>query len=149
VSQTPQRWRVIGIGSPTVGDDLGWQVVEALQRQIDSPHAAVEWLLLDRPGAALMGYMTDVDGVILFDSLLAPLPATIRRLRLNQLDDTIGRSSHGVGVAVTLQLAAQLGLLPRWWRLFGVVAPFDAQGTALTAVAQRLRRLWVCERWHD
>ena len=110
-----RRIKLIGVGSPVAGDDLGWRFVEALARENLAglwPGAAVECLILDRPGSLLLQAWRDCDLALLFDA--APeLDAPWRELSLAELRQA-GRAagSHGFGVAEAVALATRLGCLP-------------------------------------
>jgi len=105
--------RVIGIGSPFCNDDVGWRVIEHLQRRIDVPRH-VDLVTADRPGINLLHLLQHAQRIILVDALLeADRHGEI--LILDQSKISIPEklySSHDIGVAGTLQLAARLEMLP-------------------------------------
>ena len=109
------RIKLIGVGSPVAGDDLGWCFVEALAGEDLSglwPGAEVECLTLDRPGSLLLQAWRDCDLAVLFDA--APeLDEPWRELSSEELL-RVQRpaSSHGFGVAEAMALATRLGCLP-------------------------------------
>lgn len=126
--RTPAPWRIIGIGSPVVGDDLGWRAIEALREAGMGRHA--ELLSLDRPGTVLLDYL-DPDGrVILIDAMEAGLfPGNIRELELDDLiSNALAPSSHDFGVAETLALAQAVGSLPQCLHLLGLQMPAGPVG---------------------
>jgi hydrogenase maturation protease len=116
----PSPWRIIGIGSPVAGDDLGWLAIEWLREAGFGRRA--ELLTLDRPGTALLDHLQPDTHVILIDAMDADLASgTVREL---PLADLIVRarppSSHGLGVAETLALARALGTLPQRLHIIGI-----------------------------
>ncbi|TVP87065.1 MAG: hydrogenase maturation protease [Thioalkalivibrio sp.] len=113
-------WRIIGIGSPAAGDDLGWLAIDWLRSAGLDRHA--ELLTLDRPGPALLDHLQPDARVVLIDAMEAGLPAgTLREL---VLDDLLAHahppSSHHLGLAETLALAQALGALPGHLHLLGI-----------------------------
>ena len=128
-----RRWRIIGVGSPVTGDDLGWRAIEALRDAGLDRYA--ELLVLDRPGPALLEYLQPDGAVILIDAMEAGLPpGSLRELAL---EDLIGKaqapSSHDLGVAETLALARALGSLPQCLYLLGLQAYVAPEGRAWIA----------------
>lgn len=114
------QWRIIGVGSPVAGDDLGWVAIEALRAA--GLAGAHELLTLDRPGAALIEHLTPGAHVILLDAMQAERPpGSVREL---DLEDLIARahppSSHHLGLAETLALAQALGEWPQRLHLLGI-----------------------------
>ncbi len=116
------RVRVIGVGSPVAGDTIGMQLVEQLREDVRwQQREEIEWLVLERPGAALLHYFEDVETVCLVDALAGAQGD--RPLRLT-LDDLLAEnapiSSHHLGVSETLQLASVLQQLPPRLFIYGV-----------------------------
>jgi len=116
----PASWRIIGIGSPVAGDDLGWLAIDWLRSAGFDRHA--ELLALDRPGPALLDYLQPDARVVLIDAMDAGLLAgTLREL---VLDDLLAHarppSTHDLGLAETLALAKALGVLPMRLHLIGI-----------------------------
>jgi hydrogenase maturation protease len=116
--------RILGIGSPFGADRLGWHAVELLQR-LRSP----DWELikLDRPGSDLIRYIEHQQDVVILDAVQAgQTPGRAMRLEMEDLRLAACRtSSHGLGVADALEMAAQLGLLPQRLLLIGLEAGAD------------------------
>lgn len=107
--------RIIGVGSPFGADRLGWEAACYLEQQLPSLYPALELSteLLDRPGAVLLEYLRPGEGMILLiDAVeaLAGLPE-VASYSLDELVEQPGVSSHGFGVAETLQLGQSIGLL--------------------------------------
>lgn len=142
----PTTWRIIGIGSPVAGDDLGWLAIDWLRNAGFDRDA--ELLTLDRPGPALVEYLRPDVRVILIDAMDAGLPpGSVRELAP---DDVIIRagapSSHHLGLAETLALARALGGLPRYLFVIGIqmgadIAGRDGQREAFSALSARVRRM--------
>jgi len=103
---------IIGLGSPFGDDRVGWRVAEALAAILSPAQARI--LSLDRPGPALLEELAGEAPVILIDAAATDDPAGTPY----RLDDSAGASaaetvsSHGLGLAQTLQLGRALGLLP-------------------------------------
>jgi len=117
---------VIGVGSPSGDDWLGWELAERLR----SSDALARWgdrvsiSLHDRPGAALLQAWRGSGLVVLLDAVRSgAVPGTPHRLDTEQLR---GRprllSTHGFGVAEAIQLAAALDALPDAMLFFGIEA---------------------------
>jgi len=106
--------RVIGIGSPFGEDQLGWKVIEKLQKKYSEDIQKQNRLLflsLDRPGPALLEYMKDAERIILVDALKNSEQAgQVQRLSLDDMEqfNPTTLSSHGIGIAETLKLAKAL-----------------------------------------
>lgn len=135
-----RRWRVIGVGSPVAGDDLGWRAIDALRDAGFDRHA--ELLSLDRPGPALLDHFESADQVILIDAMEAGLPpGSLRDLTLDDLL-SVARppSSHDLGLAESLALARALGSLPRVLRVLGIQRGDGSQraGAGLDRALQRV-----------
>jgi len=119
-SPLADRWHIIGVGSPVVGDDFGWLAIDALR--VAGLADAHELRTLDRPGAALIEHLIPGARVILLDAMEAGLPpGSVREL---DLEDLIARahppSSHQLGLAETLALARALGEWPKRLHLLGI-----------------------------
>jgi hydrogenase maturation protease len=117
---SPASWRIIGIGSPVAGDDLGWLAIGWLHHARLDRHA--DLVTLDRPGTALLDHMQPGSQVILIDAMDADLaPGTILELPLEDLIITARPpSSHEFGLAETLALAKALGTLPHRCHVIGI-----------------------------
>jgi len=126
MSGATKRLRIIGIGSPFTEDRLGLQAVERLQHEsfFFSPSLELEFLMLDRPGSGLIGYLESAEAVILIDAMQSGQAAgTVQRLEPSELISRGGMAStHQMGVAETLALADALGALPDPLRIYGIEA---------------------------
>jgi hydrogenase maturation protease len=118
------RVKIIGIGSPFGDDRLGWVAAESLR---DSPaiQAAadrIEVSILDGPGNELIAQWHDADTVIVIDAVRSgTMPGTVHCLDANTIDDDVELlSSHGFGLASTLDLARSLGELPHHTYVCGI-----------------------------
>ncbi len=138
--------RIIGIGSPFGADRAGWLAVARLAARNDWPRP-VEWRTLDRPGTALLDHLSGADHVILIDALLDGGAGTVRRLQPSELKRTAPLSSHGAGVAETLDLGRTLGLLPPRLDILGIPVA-GIEDPALpdeSALAECLRQLLAAD----
>jgi len=136
--------RVLGIGSPIAGDDLGWRLAEALERLgllRYFPTGMVHINLCDRPGSLLLPAMRGARLVILLDAMRSGAPpGTVRRLDMLELDDSTGLlSSHGFGVAETLALGRALEDLPPRVLIYGIET---GQATSLPPLGDLVTLLW-------
>lgn len=140
----PVRWRVIGIGSPVIGDGVGWDAIAVLRA--DGLDGKVELIALDRPGPGLIALLEPGHGVILIDAMHSGLPAgSVREIATDELlSGTRMPSTHDLGVAESLLLAEALGQMPARLHLIGVESSSGAGGwreQALREVVERVRGL--------
>lgn len=128
--------RIIGIGSPVSGDTIGIEAVERLQQDASwQGRDDIEWLALERPGAALLHYFSGIETVCLLDALDRP-QAGVQRIYPTELLSRSGSiSSHDFGVAEALLLAERLGQLPPRLIIYGIALP---QGSAAQGWYQTL-----------
>ena len=134
--------RVIGIGSPMAGDTVGIEAVGLLQQDaLWQGRSDIEWLALERPGAALLHYFAGVDMVCLIDALDHPQAGVHRIVPAELMAQASGLSSHDFGVAEALLLAERLGQLPPRLLILGIALASGggAQGwyPALSALLQQ------------
>lgn len=135
---------IIGIGSPFGDDRLGWVAAEALQHSsvlaaVDAGPIVISFL--DRPGAMLIAHWHDADNVIVIDAVQSGAPpGTRHRFDFKDLAASgAPTSSHGFGVASTLELARVLGNLPPRLLLRGIeMDPSNSDLDLSTAVARAL-----------
>ncbi len=110
-----EKIKVIGIGSPFGGDQLGWKVIKRLQKKYSENIAKQKHLVflsLDRPGPALLEHFKGAGRVILIDALTgSEQPGQVQRLTLEDIErfKPAAISSHGFGIGETLKLAKALG----------------------------------------
>ncbi len=146
------RLRIIGVGSPSGDDQVGWLTIDALIESGLGSDGDVSLDKLDRPGAHLISLLEGSEWVILVDAMSSNThPGSIRRF--DQLDwpgYSQGLSGHGLGVLDALQLARELGSLPARLDLYGVeigsVRPHDAPGPGMLEAARALARIILDER---
>lgn len=113
--------RILCIGSPSEPDNLGFLAAHTLMGHFNP--ALVEVLALDRPGARLIEHMRGADTVILVDAVKSGAkPGTLHRLEGRTLDGLVAHhtSSHGFGLAETLNLAEKMGELPPHLKFVGL-----------------------------
>ena len=147
--------RIIGIGSPLGEDAVG---LEAARQLALDPPAGTEVVAADRPGAGLIDLFDGAEAVILIDAVCSGSPCgTVHDLDLRDLADAPLRpvSSHDLGVAEAVRLAAALGRLPARSRLLGIEVRPDrspdpsqvstAVKAALDRVVKRARE-WAADR---
>ncbi len=143
--------RIIGVGSPLMGDDgLGIVAAERLAA-MDWP-AGVEVVDGGTGGLTLLDLLAGARGVILLDAVaMGAAPGTLRRFAAADLADlpaqAPGLSLHGGGLGEVLALARELGELPPLV-LFGVEpASVELRIGLSPAVAAALEDLLaaVCE----
>jgi hydrogenase maturation protease len=114
--------RVLAVGSPHGDDRAGWEVVGRLRREVPGVDAAAI-----RDPVSVLHHLAGCTGLVVVDACRSGAPpGTVRRLAWPDagLDGRGGHSTHGLGLAGALDLAAVLGRLPPRVILFGV----EAQG---------------------
>jgi len=118
--------RIIGIGSPFGDDQLGWHIVDALERDSCLPASwqSIYFIKADRPGINLLELMRDGDTVIIVDAMKSGAPAgTVRRFAASEIEEMNAPvSSHGFGVAAVLAMARALDQLPERLFIYGIEA---------------------------
>jgi hydrogenase maturation protease len=117
--------QVLGIGSPYGNDRVGWYVAEQLRQ---TP-ALTPWLndrltitVLDRPGVTLLDYFATGNHVIIVDAMLGQGEVgTIEQFDRYSLPSwRTPMSTHAMGLADTVQLAAALDTLPERLLIYGI-----------------------------
>jgi hydrogenase maturation protease len=120
--------RIIGVGSP-LGDDAAGLV--AARRMAAAPPPGCEVVEADRPGAGLIDLLDGAAAVIIIDAVRSgSAPGAIHDLDLREIGGLGGApvSSHDLGVAAALTLAARLGRAPVRGRLVGIEAASSGRG---------------------
>lgn len=118
--------RIIGVGSPFGQDQLGLQVIDALETGhllAPFPSSLISLLRSDRPGAALLELFEGAASVILIDAFSVPdnQTAYVRWLDSRELlHEAAVFSSHNFGISEALQLGRVLGELPERLRILGI-----------------------------
>ena len=135
--------RIIGVGSPFGQDRYGWQAVDAL-RDSDLlqhyPDGLVSLHRCDRPGMDLLNVMRGADGVIIIDAVQsAAVPGTLHCLDARDpIVESELLSTHGFGVAATLELGRALGELPQYIRI--VAIEMDPECASCTPLSSALTK---------
>ncbi|MEM9243244.1 MAG: hydrogenase maturation protease [Pseudomonadota bacterium] len=127
-----QLIKLIGVGSPQLNDDIGWQIADScrqasiLQPYLKQKHIQV--ITLDRPGTRLLPLIADASMVILFDAVIGEEPLTVIRAEdIAIYHQTELLSTHGFGLAETMRLAQALNQLPEKVIFYGIsVDPWQA-----------------------
>lgn len=138
-------WRVIGVGSPSGDDQVGWRVVELLQREPRDAGRQWETCICRNPAVELMPQLQDVAGVVLVDAQrTGEIPGTVCRYEDGAaLVQGHLFSSHGLGVADVLRLADALGTLPQPLIVYGIeaaaCAPLSDLSPTVSAVLPMVR----------
>ncbi len=131
------RVRVLGVGSPSGDDTVGWMVVEALQKSSLPARlrriVELEPVALDRPGMELVRHLSDVDLVIVVDAVVGKAPpGTIERIETHELQSDFPMlSCHGFGVAGALDLARTLGTYSADVVVLGIHIPSPRAGASI------------------
>ncbi len=132
--------RIIGCGSAERGDDEAGLLVARRLRALGVP-------ALELPGEAwaLLQAWSGSDDVIVVDAVATGAAAgTVSAWegRPSGLVRGAGVSSHGLGLAVALDLARVLGRLPRRLRIYGIEGErFERGGKASPAVRQAVEEV--------
>jgi len=126
---------VIGVGNRLRGDDgAGPAVIQHLQHRLPP---SVMTLQLDSDGVSLMEAWRDFERVILVDAACSgAVPGFIHRFDVSQSELPRGLfhySSHLFGVAEAVELARQLGRLPKRLVVYGIEGAGFAYGEGLSA----------------
>jgi len=127
------RVRIIGVGSWSGDDRIGWDAIEAIEASgvlQRFPRGSVEAVRCERP-AGLLALANGAPALILIDAMRSGAAAgTVRRLATDELATGLGgMSSHGLGVAEWIALARALDLLPPAVLVYGIEAPSSAPAT--------------------
>lgn len=117
--------RVLGIGSPFGDDQLGWNVINILQKydnlkKINSDK--LQLICCDRPGMSLLELMRDASTVFLIDAVKTGAePGTLHRFK-NQAIEVVDTplSSHAFGIADAIKMGHALHDLPLNVFLYGI-----------------------------
>ncbi|ARB93718.1 hydrogenase maturation protease [Legionella longbeachae] len=117
--------KVLGIGSPFGDDQAGWEVAEALKRQLAactaiSAHVHIE--RIDHPGIRLVELLRTSDTVFLIDAVRSNSTlGTIHQFTNEDIVDSAPKfSTHNIGVLQALQIASALNELPNHLLFYGI-----------------------------
>ncbi len=140
----PRPLRVVGLGSHSGDDALGWLVVEQLQQAIREGGIEFHCVL---GGQGLLDAMDGKGTLVLIDAVgAAGVPGTVHRLDgfEGRLDVLRPATTHGFGAAAALELAAAVGLLPPRVVVFGMevadVSPREGLSPMVAAALPELVR---------
>lgn len=115
---------IVCIGSPFGSDSVGLRLGDLLQQRKDNMQIPVglQILTYDRPGMNLLPVLENADCVVIIDAVLSPCcPGEVMQLQVEALLQSGPRlSSHEIGVAQVLAMAAMLNQMPRTLYLFGI-----------------------------
>lgn len=116
---------ILGIGSPFGDDRLGWETVHLLKQQPNILKLIPQILCLetcDRPAVRMLHKLTQVKIAILIDAVKSEAPLGSLHLFSHEaiMPTTHPVSSHGWGLAESLKLAKELGILPETTVLYGI-----------------------------
>ena len=130
---------VVGIGSPFQDDQIAWEVVKRLEKQMTLQKYSLhqlQFLCTDRPGLGLLELIRDAKAVFLIDAIKTNTNAPIGTLHCLQHEAlegvTSAYSSHAFGVAEAMKLGKVLGCLPEKVVLYGVEMGEVSAGFALS-----------------
>ncbi len=130
----PVRRLVVGVGNPDRGDDgIGLLIARMLRDRLPADVRIEE----RRGGAAeLIDLLREADEAILVDAMVSGAPTgTVRRFDCvagEVVPGPRGASSHGLGVAEAVGLAAALSCLPRVCVVYGVEAAEFSPGADMS-----------------
>ena len=132
------RTVVIGVGNPLCGDDGAGQAVIWSLRAAGVP-AGVELVETDGDPATLIELWRGREVALVVDAVRSgAAPGSIHRLELPGMASVPpGTSSHGLGLAEAVGIAAALGRLPRRLIVFGIEAEGCELGAALSVPVAR------------
>ena len=110
---------VVGLGSPHGDDQVGWRVIELLQRQENLPAKAI----VVREGSDLVTNLEGCRRLIIIDACRSGSQiGSITQLRWPdpQIVEDSHRSMHGMTASQAMRLAEQLGRVPASVEVFAV-----------------------------
>ncbi len=110
---------LVGVGSPSGDDRLGWLVARQIQRR----GVANTLVRCARAPADLLDWLADVDRLVICDACHGGgLPGSWRRFDwpTSLIDEVTFGGTHDMSLAGTLALAEQLGLLPKQTTIWGL-----------------------------
>ena len=144
---------VIGLGLPQGDDQLGWELVRLLEKEV-SVDESLRLFTCATPGGEVLECWKDAELAILVDAVRSDAPpGTVRRIALHpqpdlpELESVRTLTSHSLDLRELIALAAALDQLPPHVVLFGVemgaYAPFEPLSatvcTALPGLAYAVR----------
>ena len=132
--------RIIGIGAPFGDDAIGLEVAQILANQAPP---GCEVVAADRPGVGLIDLLEGLKAALLIDAVRSgAAPGTIHEFSFAELAQHGGHfvSSHGFGVAASVQLAAKLGRAPASGGMLGIEIAADRSGARYSSLSPSARR---------
>jgi hydrogenase maturation protease len=143
---TRRHPRIIGLGNALRGDDAVGLVVAQRVREL-LPGADI--LELSGEPAELLDALGDgVEHVVLVDAVTSgALPGTVHRLDASQAALVVeaNTTTHGLGLAETIELGRALGRLPARLLLYGIEGQDFALGAPLSPAVARAADALVVE----
>lgn len=137
--------KLIGLGSPFGADRIGWKVIERLKPSFPEESC----MRLDRPGLRLLEELTGVECVGIIDAVKSSHPpGAVHFLNGKEIEaSTLFYSSHGIGLAQTLQLGLALNLLPKHVWLAGITIDDGGEvWTHLDKIVEVIKKWWITTR---
>ena len=141
--------RVLGIGSPFGDDQLGWMVIQLLQKRPALAGFLPDQLQLigcDRPGMHLIELMRHAQTVFLIDAVKTGSPTgTLHRFQ-NEEMEAIGNalSTHAFSIAEAMKIGAILKALPPTVILYGIeIGDVQLEFTLSETIMQAIHTLSV------
>jgi hydrogenase maturation protease len=112
------RRLIVGIGSPHGADQIGWSVVEQLQKR---RRVLAECRNVVKP-VDLLDLLSDFEELIVIDAVQGMSGDLVERWTWpsDQLKDALSSGTHGFGLIQVLELAQELRLLPGCVTIIGV-----------------------------
>jgi hydrogenase maturation protease len=112
---------VVGLGNALRGDDV---VGLAVARRVRRAAPGLRVVELEREPSELIDAWADADPAIVIDAVAGPEPGRVHRLDAGR-GEAIAvlrspSSSHALGLADVIELARELGRLPRRLLVFGI-----------------------------
>ena len=106
MSHLPFRQGVFGVGSAHGADALGWQAVEYLKSHLAvSPDTGIGFHFSRTP-VDMIARWAELDRVVVIDALPVGYPGQAPRfIGLQDLEEDVGLSSHGLGIREAVALA--------------------------------------------
>jgi hydrogenase maturation protease len=110
--------RVVGLGAEHRGDDAAGLLVARIVRAAAPP--GVEVVECAGDAGTLLECLDGADRVIVVDAARGGRPGSVERLPLDAIARAAARSTHGMGLAEALGIAAELDVLPPDVRVYAV-----------------------------
>jgi hydrogenase maturation protease len=129
--------RVIGLGAEDRGDDAAGLLVARSIGASSPPGVEVHECAGD--AGTLLGLLEGAGRVVLVDAARGGAPGAVERLPPDLLRPAAARSTHGLGVAEALALAAALGVTTGGIRLYVVHGQRFGPGPVSAEVAAGVR----------